>query len=283
MTEAVANLLREKGISFTPSGGDYLIKCLNPEHNDSNPSLRVDRVSGVSHCFACGWKRNIFKHFGVFTNNASIKVAKLKEKLNDLKFSMLSVEMPKGATPFTRSHRNISAQTLKEFEAFYTFEDKVWEDRLVFPIKDISGKTVVFLGRHMLADSKPKYMIQPKHVQVPLYPSKLEGSHSSIVLVEGIFDMLNLHDKGVKNAVCCFGTQTLKNNTHEKLLPFKVQGITKVFILFDGDKAGRESAKEMKPLIEEQGFNVEIIDLPDDVDPGELGIEDITSIKEYVK
>ena len=30
-----------------------------------------------------------------------------------------------------------------------------------------------------------------------------------MILVEGIFDVLNLHDKGLPNAVCCFGTRNI--------------------------------------------------------------------------
>jgi DNA primase len=55
-----------------------------------------------------------------------------------------------------------------------------------------------------------------------------------------------------------------------------------VYLLFDGDEAGRKAAKLMKPLIEEEGFIVEIIDLPDGTDPGELDTENVRSIAEYV-
>ena len=33
-------------------------------------------------------------------------------------------------------------------------------------------------------------------------------------------------------------------------------GVQKVFILYDGDTAGRDAAKKIKPLIEEAGFAV---------------------------
>ena len=53
--------------------------------------------------------------------------------------------------------------------------------------------------------------------------------------------MLNLFDKGMENAVCCFGTNTLQNNTKQKLLPFRAQGVTHIYILFDGDDAGTKA------------------------------------------
>ena len=65
-------------------------------------------------------------------------------------------------------------------------------------------------------------------------------------------------------------------------MPYKTQGITKVFIMFDGDEAGRNSTKKLKPHIEELEFECEIIPLEDDSDPGELSEEYIKSIEEYV-
>ncbi len=85
MTDHVLDLLNKQNISFTVGGRDYLIRCLNPEHDDSNPSFRVDRVTGVSHCFSCGFKTNIFKHFGVVGNFTSIKVAKTKREVERVK------------------------------------------------------------------------------------------------------------------------------------------------------------------------------------------------------
>jgi DNA primase len=117
---------------------------------------------------------------------------------------------------------------------------------------------------------------------MPVFPAHLPSGYSSMVIVEGIFDMLNLYDKGLENVVCAFGTNTLQNETKSKLLPFKAQGITHIYLLFDGDEAGRKASQTLKPIIELEGFIVEIVNLPDDTDPGELDIEDVRSISEYI-
>jgi DNA primase len=283
MSDPVLTLLQSKGLYFTVSGKDYLIKCLNPEHDDSNPSFRVDKVTGISHCFSCGFKCNLFKFYGIFTNNSSIRVAKLKEKLKDLSTAMLDTKMPDGHTPYTRTFRGISTSTLRHFGAFYTHEVEKLEDRVIFPIYDVTSKLVACVARHALSDGNPRYVVYPSGKSLPLYPTTFEEPQRTIVLVEGIFDMLNMYDKGARNVVCCFGTSTLRNDVKNKLLPYKAQGIEKIFILFDGDKAGREAAQELKPILETENFIVEIIDLPDDQDPGDLSQEDVTSIKEYTK
>ena len=282
MSDPVLDLLQKNQLSYTVSGRDYLIKCLNPEHEDSNPSFRVDKVSGVAHCFACGFKTNVFKFFGVFTNPVPIKIAALKEKLNDLKTANLGLELPTGHTPWTKQFRGISPATLKHFGAFYTNAVEKLQDRIVFPIQDIRQKTVVFVARHTLSQGNPRYVNYPSGVKIPVFPAHLPSGYSSMVIVEGIFDMLNLYDKGLENVVCAFGTNTLQNETKQKLLPFKAQGITHVYLLFDGDEAGRKAAQTLKPLIEQEGFIVEIINLPEDTDPGELDEEDVRGLAEYV-
>lgn len=282
MSDPVLELLQKNNLAYTVSGRDYLIKCLNPEHEDSNPSFRVDKVNGVAHCFSCGFKTNVFKFFGVFTNPIPIKIAALKEKLAELKTAGIGLELPAGHTPYTRSFRGISAQTLKRFEAFYTNLVEKLQDRIVFPVKDITGKNVVFVARHTLSNGNPRYVNYPSGVKIPVFPAHLPSGYSSMVIVEGIFDMLNLYDKGLENVVCAFGTNTLQNDTKSKLLPFKAQGITHIYLLFDGDEAGKKAAQTLKPLIEAEGFIVEIVNLPDDTDPGELDIEDVRSISEYI-
>lgn len=283
MVDSVEKLLRDNSLSFTVSGRDYLIKCLNVDHEDTNPSLRVDRVSGLAHCFSCGWKRNLFKHYGETPPITSIKLANLKEKLNDIKLSMSDLEIPEGSVSFKQKFRGISPATLKYFEAFYTESVEVLKDRIVFPIRDVTGKISVFVARHTLSDAQPKYVLYPRHSKVSCYPFKIDNSSRSIILVEGIFDMINLYDKGLRNVVCVFGTQSLKNNIKEKLLVYKTQGIIKIYVLFDGDNAGKTAAAELKPLIEQEDFIVEIMDLPDDVDPGSLDQEEVDRIKEYIK
>jgi DNA primase len=282
MSDPVLDILNKNNLAFTVSGRDYLIKCLNPEHEDSNPSFRVDRVSGIAHCFSCGFKTNIFKYYGIFTNPVPLKIATLKQKLQELKNFGLDLELPTGYTPYIKQFRGISPQTLKYFGAFYTNQVEKLQDRIIFPIKDITGKTVVFVGRHTLSNGNPRYLNYPSGVQIPVFPSHLPTGYKSMVIVEGIFDMLNLYDKGLHNVVCAFGTNTLQNNTKQKLLPFKAQGITHIYLMFDGDDAGQKAAQILKPIIEDAGFIVELITLPDDVDPGELSQEDVDSTAEYI-
>lgn len=281
--DSVLSLINDKGLRYRSSAQDYLISCLNPEHTDKNPSMRVDKTTGVFHCFSCGFRGNIFKHFGVFANTSSIKIQKLKSKLREIKYDATGLEFPPGTKPVTTSFKGVSRQTLLEFSAFTTIQEETLIDRIVIPIKDIKGRIVLFHGRHTSQNAKPKYINFPSSAKLPLFPSKLSEPNTSVVLVEGIFDMLNLYDKGLKNVCCIFGTSTFKNEAEQKMLALKAQGVTRVYLLLDSDEAGRKASKELKSLLEELNYYVEEINLPEDVkDPGELDQDSVLCIKEYI-
>lgn len=283
MADPVLDLLKEKEVSFTISGKDYVTNCFNPDHIDTNPSFRIDRISGICHCFSCGFKTNIFKYYGVLSNNTSLRVAKLKEKLNELKISNDGQPPLEGSKPYNESFRGISIDTLKEFEACYTTKIEKLIDRIIFPIKDVRDKTVCYVGRHTMSNGNSRYANYPSGVPIPMYPVKFKEHYNSLVIVEGIFDMLNLYDKGLRNVACTFGTNMLQSNLDIKLLPYKVAGITKIYILYDGDTAGVEAAKKIKPIIEAENFTVEIIEMEEDTDPGEMSQDDVNMIIEYIK
>jgi DNA primase len=280
----VERLLSAKGLKYRVQGSDFVIKCLNPNHEDSSPSFRIDKIKGIGHCFSCGFRVNIFNFYGVITNHSNMKVLELREKIKNIMANQNGLEALAGAVPMNNRFRGISVATLTKFGAFYT--DKVTEmaDRIIFPLKDLKGNTRVFVGRHMLSNANPRYMIFPKKVQMLLFPCKLDFPSDSLVLVEGIFDMLNLYDKGLHNVASTMGTNTLGDiqRIKEKMLPFKAQGVTKVFICFDGDTAGKEAAVELKPKLETIGLEVEIVDLEEGTDPGEMSSDDVISLKEYI-
>src|SRR5690606_3219868 len=89
---------------------------------------------------------------------------------------------------------------------------------------------------------------------------------------EGLRDALFLHSKGITNAVCIFGTKYVSmDNVSEHLMPFLLTGVSKVFLLLDGDIAGRSAAAHIELCISRKtDIEVEIVDLPDGVDPSTM-------------
>ena len=196
----------------------------------------------------------------------------LKKRIREKRSESVGLSFPKGSIPYVGNWRNIKPETYKRFEAFQ-HHDTDHIGRIVFPVRDISGRIVSFNGRHTTGGT-PKYMISPAGAKLPLYPI-VEPIQGSIILVEGIYDMVNLHDKGLDNAVCCFGT---KNINEDKLRMLSIQGVEEIVVFFDGDTAGQDAAKEVKEMAERVGLSSRNVGLKD-TDPGALPLKSVQTLK----
>ena len=280
----VVDLLDREGIKYKSAGKDVLVRCLNPEHYDRNPSLRIDKITGKMNCFSCSFRGNIFSHFNESIDTLGIRVIELKQKISGiLKNDML---LPLGREPFKRKHRNISSETYEHFEAF-THDQ--YDGRIVLPIYDITGRLNAVIGRYAFSDASPKYLLDPPHVDVPLFPCHPEVYKDSIILVEGPFDVLNLWDKGLKNVVCGFGKsmgearkRIRRASNLQKFLPLKIQGVKKIYVLYDS--GAKKSADKMVNLLEPL-FLAETVEYPefdDKTDAGNLTQEQVDKLKWYI-
>jgi DNA primase len=238
----VSELLISKDIRYTPKGGDFIIKCLNPEHADRNPSLRVDQITGIFNCFSCEFKGNLFTHFGEKPNYLQLRRELLKKKIREKRAESIGLAFPEGAMPYVGNWRDIKPETYKKFEAFI-HSGSDYLSRVVFPIRDRTGKIVAFQGRHT-SMGIPKYLNLPAGAKMPLFPI-VKPIQGSVILVEGIFDMLNLHDKGLTNAICCFG---VKNVTDDRLSMLAMQGVDNIDIFLDNDAAGQAASDRIIEL-----------------------------------
>jgi DNA primase len=119
-----------------------------------------------------------------------------------------------------------------------------FRDRVMFPIRAVSGEVIGFGGR-VLDDSKPKYMNSP---ETPLFSKgrELYGLFEArqalrdkgyALVVEGYMDVVALAQKGFANAVATLGTACTPDHV-QKLFRFT----DTVVFSFDGDAAGRRAA-----------------------------------------
>ncbi len=273
----VTEVLDKHNIPFTVKGQDYVVSCLNPEHEDNNPSMHIDQQEGAFHCFSCGFKGNVFKFFNVDKNWQDVRVSKLRNKIAGIKAASTGLNLPPGAVPYNRHFRDIDKRTLSKFGAFT--QDKDFSGRIVFPLPDITGKIRAFIGRYTDSNAHPKYMIKPSGAELPLFPAIVSPIEGSIILVEGIFDALNLIDKGLSNAVAVLGANNLQLDVLKAL---RLQGVHTIYTMFDEDDAGRKATLAVQRLLVEEFIISDDtrLELPDGLDPGDLSATDIKNIKE---
>ena len=146
-----------------------------------------------------------------------------------------------------------------------------FNERVIFPIRSVTGKVVAFGGRIMSAEKSPvKYMNSPesqvyskKRVLYGLYESKSTiAQKKNCYLVEGYTDVISLHQAGIKNVVASCGTAL----TEEQVLLIK-RFSPKVTIIYDGDKAGISASLKGINMFLEKGMDVKVALIPDGDDP----------------
>lgn len=281
----VKELLISKSVEYTSSGRDYKVHCWNPDHEDSNPSMNIDKITGIFHCYSCGYSGDIYAKYNINKEKIiNIKIDKVMSKIHEL-LSTRTIPIPADAVYVNSDFRGISKSTLRRFGAFTTDSIRELEGRTVFPISNINRDIIGFQGRYTYSDLDPKYKFYPEHISPPLYPAVVKPINDSIILVEGLLDMINLHDKGLTNAVCTFGTafgnvkkkDKIKRNM-ERLLQYKIQGIEKFWIMYDGDTAGQKASETLMKNMGDQ-FNMEDFNLPDGKDPGGLTQTEVTELR----
>ncbi|HEL9644011.1 DNA primase [Streptococcus suis] len=151
-----------------------------------------------------------------------------------------------------------------------------FQGRIIFPLTNEQGQVVAFSGRIWTqADIENKQLAKYKNSRSTAIFNKsyelyhLDKAKASIkkerevYLMEGFMDVIAAHRAGLDNAVASMGTALTRE---------QVQHISKfcqkVVITYDGDKAGQ--AATAKALEELQNLQVEIVSLPDNMDPDEF-------------
>src|SRR5210317_2190795 len=110
----VEDLLKRKQIPYIPKGADFVISCLNPEHPDRNPSMRVDQVTGIFNCFSCQYKGNLFKHFGEKVDPLQLRRQMLIRKIGEKRAESVAI-LPDQLHALCRKLEKYSSRNLQKF------------------------------------------------------------------------------------------------------------------------------------------------------------------------
>ncbi len=277
----IEKILIEKGIEYKINANnpyEINMKCFSGEHVDSNPSLSYNLEKGVFNCFACGFKGDttkLMKELGIiFTieplSKQGFKIKRLSEKLEALRGDK-PIFLPEPRFPIKHSFKGISTATLDKFGAFMTTYDNM-DDYICVPVFQ-SGKLKFIEGRHTVLNAKnlsmPKYMRRPAGADVSsvLFPLDAVKDFRQVILVEGIFDALNMHDMGYNNTLCIFGTNNFNAGKAKMLDEY---GCRHAILMMDGDSAGRQAAVKIQKLFQQRAIHTSIVNMEDGKDPGSI-------------
>ena len=159
-------------------------------------------------------------------------------------------------------------------EGFYD----TFRNRIMFPIRDESGRVIAFGGRVMPGSQDPaKYLNSP---ETPLFSKSrcvfgLDLARSRIVetrtavVVEGYTDVIISHQLGVSHVVSVLGTAMTEQHV-STIRRFA----DKIVLLFDADTAGDTAVDRAVGLFLTQPVEIVIASMPPEVDPDEFVLKE---------
>lgn len=274
----ISFLMKQAGLTFFES-----IQELASRANINLPNIgqAKDHLSTESRKLyeANEWLMKLYHHLLRFTKEG-------KEALNYLESRGITKEsidaFQIGYSPniknFTAQFlikKGIHEQTLIKSGLFTkTTEDNMYDrftGRVVFPIRDATGRTVGFSARSILdSTGGPKYINSSEseifQKQQLLYNFDLARGEirkkKEVILFEGQLDVITAYQNGLENVVATLGTSL--SESHGKFLR---RYANRAIISYDGDYAGQQASYRAAKILLKNGFDVRITHLDAKYDP----------------
>lgn len=268
--------------------GNVYTFLMNYEHIDFREALRyLGEKVGVNVS-------------GVNIKKKTTKYDKLYEAYNfAVKYFQNNLSSIVGETAKEYLHkRGIDDKTIKEFEIGLSLEERddltrllikkdydlatlnriglssdnhdIYNDRIMFPLYDVSGQVVGFSGRIYKDNGQNKYL-NTKETEIFKKGEMLYHYHIAreecrlkkyVIVMEGFMDVIRASTVGIKNTVALMGTALTKEqiNLIKRLS-------NNIVICLDGDNPGVEAALSVGEAFLNEGLEVKIVSLPKEDDP----------------
>jgi DNA primase len=190
-----------------------------------------------------------------------------------LEFQLKSVDM--SHEYFKR--RGIKQDTAEYFGTGHFHGRGSMSGRVVIPIHNEVGELIAYAGRS-IDDSEPKYKIPAgfKKSLVLFNLHRAENPQDRVVVVEGFFDCLKVHQAGFPHVVALMGCEMSEHQ--EALL---VECFDEVVIMLDGDEAGESATGEITERLMRKLF-VRVVDVPESKQPDQLSSEEIKKLLAFL-
>ena len=242
------------------SGKDHYRGSCPIHQGEGRDAFHGDLRKNIFHCFSCGVGGNVLDLV------AQLEQCSLREAALQLQRRYLATEstdpvrpkLPRpdqlvtekretnsalsfGLTGLDRTHPYVSARglswtTAAHFGIGFYSGPGIMHDRLAIPIHDQHGRLVAYCGRSVIAEG-PRYRFPAgfrKSVVLFNYHRAAALARDGVVVVEGFFDCMRVHQAGVPWVVALMGAALSRDQEN-----FLVQRFRKVTLMLDGDPAGR--------------------------------------------
>lgn len=168
--------------------------------------------------------------------------------------------------PHLTHERGLRRETIEHFGVGYQTAGTL-RGMIAIPIHNAEGELVAYAGRRLKKEDVAehgKYKLPKdfrKELELYNYQRAQEKMRSAgLILVEGFFTVLKLHEYGFQNVVAAMGSD---------VSPPQVELLARspeVIILFDGDEAGRRGGESAFEALKDR-TEAQLIELPVDTEP----------------
>jgi len=280
MNRILSALTRKLGKYYLRKGVEYAFKCpFCNEKRENKYKLDVNLKLGVYHCHRCGQSGKVVN--GLLRELGESEWVSHGPAPSPNPISQdVEISLPKGAKLFQDGEKDavllnvlLSSKGLdyKIGKSWYQTDDIFsLRHRVIIPIIE-GGKIVCWVARTLTGEipkeiSPPSTISNKSHFVYGL-DDIIEGD--TLVIVEGIFDCEKVKSCGYK-CVSILGSH-ISDIQIGKIL---AKSPSEIFLLFDGDTAGREGARNANTRIIERNpsmfWRVVECSLPEDKDPDDL-------------
>ena len=172
------------------------------------------------------------------------------------------------------TQRGISAATAQRFGVGMYHGAGFLAGRCAIPIRDERSRLVAYAGRAVNGE-EPKYRFPAgfRKSQVLFNLDRaIETGGPNVIVVEGFFDALKVHQAGHPGVVALMGTSFSQRQSELLLSRF-----ASVTLMLDGDQAGRHAAEVMAELLTPK-VRVHQVKLPNRAQPDQLSSAEINAL-----
>ena len=244
------------GIPYNIRGIEIQCKCLNPEHQDNNPSFSINSLTGFYNCFSCGHKGNFKTYLEGVLDEDMERTALYLESLRALEDTGGTPEGPVGDPSDLlppRSHievppfRGLSKETIDANDLYYCNVGR-YKGRIIFPMDYGFDARIYPLDETAPTAQQAKYL-RPRSFKTAkhMFICKAKEYSDTVIICEGVLDALSFAELGY-NAAANFGLLPCSPDKAGELF---AEGFTSVVNGFDSDAAGIAGWQKVKDSFRE--------------------------------
>jgi DNA primase len=288
---ALESALRHYRVKLQRSGRDQYRGCCPIHRGDGRDAFHVNLARNIFHCFSCGaggtaldfvaamedcslfeagQKLQAMKCWSIPASNGKELVTERRKVSSPLKFKLTGVDC---AHPYL-AERGITDETAVEFGVGFYAGPGLMHGRLVIPIHNADGELLAYCGRSV-DQTQPRYRVPPGFVKSEILFNMhraVSGGQNSVVVVEGFFDCMKVHQAGIRPVVGLMGSALYEPQRQALLGRFR-----RVVLLLDGDPTGRKASTDIAQKLR-PNCGVRVILLPDGVQPDQLPAKEIARL-----